>query len=1054
MGAELRIDLLGHFRITRGDTPVTGVHARQQGLLAYLLLNRQRSHSRHELASIFWPDSGDGQALTNLRRELLNLRRALPDADSPIVADAETVRWNQSSACACDVLDFEAAIRRGDLDSLQQAGDLYRGDLLPGCSDEWVVREREYLRRRCIDGLRALVVMLEERRAYADGITYAERILALEPFDEDACRALMRLYALKGDRAAALHTFRTFATRLEQEISAQPDTETRAAYQQLIDATEEPSRETAQLVAPSLIGRRPQWKELLETWRAAAAGRPGFALIRGEAGIGKTRLAEELLEWCGRQGVRTARTRSYAAEGGLPYGPIIDWLRSPAFKAARAQLDAPWRAEVSRLLPEVASERAGLRPTNPMTEPWQRQHLFEALLRAVLLGRGPLLLMLDDLQWCDKDTLEWLHYALRAQPDGRLLIVGTLRTEEEPDNPGLRAFVRDLRALDRLVEIDLGPLSDAETASLAAQVTGRNLDPDLAARVFQRTHGYPLFVVEMARGGLDASPSLPPKMHAIIGERLSHLSPGSRDVAQLAATVGRDFHFDVMREASNLDDAELAGALDELWQRRIIRELGVLTYDFSHDIVRELSYAEIPPATNHLLHRRVAQALELVHASDLDSVSAQVAAHYEQAGRTQKAIQYYRRAADVAGRVSALEDVIRYLSRVLHLLRDQPPGVDRDQEELAILRSLSRALGGARGYFSPEIEAASARMRVLGEALGDPVAVVEGLVGLASVSLLRGRYEDCRKQAQRALAAAEQLGPAHDTLVASGHYISGTVPFTYGELQRAGFHFREVPRLCDPDRPHLLVIGPDVLMFSAAFDAHVLWLAGYPEQAAEQAEAAIERAKRIGHPLSTAVAYSYASLFHQLRRDRSALLTHATKTIEICSQYGIIYYREWGPILLGWAQSETEPEAGTVAIREGLRVLQRLDAYPRRGYYLGLLAQALWRAGRAEEARGTLDAALSHCAQFRDQWWASELHRMRGEMHERPERWFRLALEVARSQGAKSLELRAAVSLARLELARGEEAAARAVLAPIYEWFTEGASDVDLIEARAVLSRL
>jgi DNA-binding SARP family transcriptional activator len=1050
----LRIELLGRFRITYGDTPVAGIHARQQGLLAYLLLNRQRPHSRHEIADLFWPDSRNGQALTNLRRELHNLRRALPHGDSPLAVDSESVQWRESSACTCDVLDFEAAIRRGDLDSLRQAVDLYQGELLPECGDEWVVREREHLRRRCVDGLRTLVTLLEERRDYSEAIANAERILTLEPLDEDACRALMRLYALKGDRAAALHAYRAFAAQLEREIGAQPDAATRAAYQQLIDAVEMPRAEAARAAAPALVGRRHQWKQLLETWRAAAAGRPRFALIRGEAGIGKTRLAEELLEWCARQGVRTARTRSYAAEGGLSYGPIIDWLRAPALKAARVKLDAPWLAEVSRLLPELASERPDLAPPKPMTEPWQRQHLFEALSRAMLHGGGPLLLMLDDLQWCDKDTLEWLHYALRARPDGRLLVVGTLRTEEEPDNPGLRAFVRDLRALDGLLEIEIGPLSDVETASLAAQMTGRSLDSELAARVFQRTHGYPLFVVEMARSGLETPASLPPKMHAIVGERLSLLSPEGRDVAQLAATVGRDFHFDVMREASNLADDALAGALDELWQRRIIRELGALTYDFSHDIVREVAYAEISPATGHLLHRRVAQALELVHAADLDPVSAQLAAHYEQAGRTQKAIQYYRRAADVAGRVFALEDVIRHLSRALDLLRERAPGLDRDREELATLRALSRALGGARGYFSPELEAASTRMLALGETLGEPVAMVEGLLGLGAVNLLRGHYQDALNNGERALAAAARLGPEHTTLVAAGHYHIGTVPFMYGDLERAGFHFREVTSLCGPDRPHFLMIGPDVLMFAAAFDAHVLWLQGYPERACERAQTAIERAGRIGHPMSTAVAYAYASLLHQFRRDRPSLLTHATKTTEICTEYGIIYYREWGPILLGWARSETEPVEGACAIRDGLRVLQRLEAYPRRGYYLGLLAQAVWRAGRADEARGTLDASLAYCAQYGEQWWAAELNRICGEMHETPEPWFRQAIGIAQSQGAKSLELRAAVSLARLQIERGEEAAARALLAPIHDWFTEGANDLDLTEARAVLSRL
>jgi DNA-binding SARP family transcriptional activator len=1060
MEARLRIELLGSFNLTYAGRSVPGVHARQQALLAYLLLNRRRGHSRHEIASLFWPDSGNGQAMTNLRRELHNLRRALSHPDSPLLIDSTCVRWREDGSWTCDVLEFEAALRQGGPDSLRLAADLYQGDLLPDCGDGWVVHEREQLRRQCIDGLKALVALLEQQQAYPDAVASARRILTLEPLDEATCRMLMRLYALQGDRTAALHVFHTCARRLEQELGVQPDAETRAAYQRLIDAAEAPRREIGPTATtPPLVGRGDAWKQLLHTWRNAARGHAHVAVIRGEAGIGKTRLAEELFEWCSRQGISAARTRSYAAEGGLAYGPITDWLRSPGMRSALASLDAPWIAEVSRLLPELMMERADSLTPEPMRESWQRQHLFEALSRAVLShGHNESrvrLLVLDDMQWCDQDTLEWLHYLLRTHSNGRVLIVGTLRTEEEVDNPGLRAFLLALRNLERLIEIDLGSLSQVETTSLATHLVGRPLDQEAAARLFQHTEGHPLFVVEMAHAGLDAPASLSPKIYGLIAARLSRLSPEGRKVAQLAATVGRDFQFDALRAAGDMEEAVLVRGLDELWHRRIIREHGTLTYDFTHDRLREVAYNETAPATRHLLHRRVAQALEQVHASDLDRVSAQLAAHCEQGGLDRKAIDYYRRAADVAGRVFASEDVIRYLSKALELLRARPPGTERNREELIVLLALSRTLGGARGYFSPEIEAASDRIRALGEALGEPAAVVQGLVGLSAVNLLRGRYAESLSQAEQALQRAQQLGPEHGTLLAACHYINATAPSMYGNLDKAGFHFRQIPTLCEPERPHFLIIGPDVLMFGAAFDAHILWLAGYPEKARAQAGAAIARAEQLNHPLSAAVAHAYAALLGQFMRDRSMMLEHAAKATEVCTRYGVIYYREWGPILAAWDRSERAPGEESVAeIRRGLHVLRTLNAYPRRAYYLGLLAQALMRAGRVEEARATLDAALAYCAQSQEQWWSAELHRLRGEIADAPDTWFQQALEIARAQGAKSLELRAAVSLVRLKIERGEETAARGLLAPIYEWFTEGADDADLVEARAILSRL
>lgn len=278
-------------------------------------------------------------------------------------------------------------------------------------------------------------------------------------------------------------------------------------------------------------------------------------------------------------------------------------------------------------------DRPDLPRPEPMTEPWQWQRLFDGLSRAIVSVPRPLLLILDDLQWCDRDTLDWLYYLLRAHAEEKLLITGTLRTEEVPDNPAVADVLTHLRALDRLLEIDLGPLNEAETTALATHVAKRNLDAQVAAELFRRTEGHPLFVVEMARAEPEGATSVPPRVQAVITARLSRLSPPAGDL---------------------------------------------------HDRVREAAYGEAGPAARRLLHKRVAQALELIHGADLDRVSAQLAAHYEQAGQTARAVHFYRRAAEVAARVSASGEAIRHLSRALALLRDLPPDRERDREELAI----------------------------------------------------------------------------------------------------------------------------------------------------------------------------------------------------------------------------------------------------------------------------------------------------------------------------------------------------------------------------------
>lgn len=299
MPSGLRIELLGGFRLAYHGQPVAGVHSRQQALLACLILNRGRPLLRTQVAALFWPDSSDSQALTNLRRELHNLRRALPEADRRLRIEAASVGWHGGPP-SCDVCDFEAAVERGGLDDLQAAVRVYAGDLLPECYDDWIVPERERLRAMLIDTLKRVITGLEERRAYADALQHARRLIALNPLEEGAYRSLMRLHALQGDRAGALRAYHTAATVLQRELQVEPDAETRAVYERLLGAEEPPPQRPATVETPPLVGRRDEWARLLSAWHRAVRGYALMFLIRGEAGIGKTRLAEELAAWCTR----------------------------------------------------------------------------------------------------------------------------------------------------------------------------------------------------------------------------------------------------------------------------------------------------------------------------------------------------------------------------------------------------------------------------------------------------------------------------------------------------------------------------------------------------------------------------------------------------------------------------------------------------------------------------------------------------------------------------------------------------------------------------------
>jgi DNA-binding SARP family transcriptional activator len=487
---SLRICLLGGCSLYYDETPVTGVNtARLQSLLAYLVLHRSAPQSRYHLAFLFWPDSTEAQARTNLRQLLYDLRHALPQADSFLQVDVQTVQWRPDAPFTLDVADFESAVARADQaerarepaslrEALEQAVALYQGDLMPSCYGDWIQEQREALSTVFAEALERLVLLAESQRDYQGAIRHAQHLLRHDPLHEATYRRLMRLFALSGDRAGALHTYHTCATTLQRELGVEPSPATREAYERLLrtDALPSPALPLPAGSA-SLVGREREWAQLQTGWRAANAGRPQLVLLTGEVGIGKTRLAEELIALAERQGIATASARCYAAEGGLAFAPVATWLRARPLPL----LADVWLSEVARLLPELLAERPELAAPGPLAEAWQRQRLFEALAHALIQGNQPLLLLLDDLQWCDRETLEWLHYLMRFDPHARLLVVATLRREDVAVDHPLSTLFDTLCTTEQLTEIELAPLNEAETLSLAEGVAGRKLDPALAA---------------------------------------------------------------------------------------------------------------------------------------------------------------------------------------------------------------------------------------------------------------------------------------------------------------------------------------------------------------------------------------------------------------------------------------------------------------------------------------------------------------------------------------------------------------------------------------------
>lgn len=749
--ATLHLHLLGDFLLVSGDAPVTTFTVpRLQSLLAYLVLQRTAPQDRARLAFLLWPDSNEGQAYSNLRKLLSQLRQTLPQADHFLRADRRSLQWRPTypdSSWTLDVLDLEQALTQAtqaeqarDLktarQALEQTVQLYRGDLLPSCYDEWILPERDRLRQLFSQAAERLIVLLEQERDYDDAISTARRLLRHDPLHEATYHQLMRLYALRGDRAAALRVYHSCATTLERELGTEPSEAIRQAYQALLQMD---GFSSAKATAPmprgttaTLVGRKPEWGQLQMAWRRTASGHSHLVVLSGEAGIGKTRLAEEMVAWVSRQGMATAHARCYAAEGRLAYTPVTAWLNADAVQMSLPAMDDIWLTGVARLVPVLLAKRPGLPRPDPMTEGWQRQRFFEALARALLGARQPLLLLLDDLQWCDQETLEWLHYLLRFELRAQVLLLATVRSEEtQPEHP-LMSFLGTLQREGLLTEIALGPLNTTETTALAERIAGHQLDPALANDLYQETEGNPLFVVEMMRAGTleqhvanmphslltHPTSQLPPTVQTVLTARLAQLSPLARELASLAAVIGQEFSFAVLARASSISEEALVQGLDELWQRRVVREQSVGTfeaYDFSHDKLRELAYVSLSPTHRRLLHRRVAEALEEANKGDLDAVSSQVAAHYERAGLPARAIPYYQQAGEVASRVYAHAEAIAAFQRATALLEVTSPERPKPERRGEVPASLYEHLGDVLEVTGKHAEARQAYRQAMAQ---------------------------------------------------------------------------------------------------------------------------------------------------------------------------------------------------------------------------------------------------------------------------------------------------------------------------------------------------
>ncbi len=1009
----LTVRLLGGFDLDSADGLPAIDSQRLQSLLAHLVLRRGEKLSRERLAYLFWPDSEEAQARTNLRKAIHHLRNALPEPNSYLKSESSTVSWRVDAPARLDFAEFEelsADSRRAsgpgdERRSLEAAIELYRGDLLPECYDNWIVPERERFRGEFLGALERLAELVEDEGDYRGAIPFAKRLVEDDPLNEGACGRLMRLHALSGDRAAALRVYHALATSLARDTGVEPGPETTAAYERLLEAGDvEPSPRPRDGL-PMMVGRAEQLQALRAAWREALGGEARLVAITGDAGIGKSRLAEEFLGWVASQGYETASSRCYAAAGGLAYAPIVEFLRSTPIAARLRQLDDTWLVELARLVPELLEERPELSRPSPLTADWQRARLLDTASRGLLGSGSPLLLVIDDLQWCDTETIDWLRYLLASRPDAPLLVVTTARSEELQAEHPAQELLLQARGSGHAVELGLGPLDVAETEALARSASGRDLGEAGTAAIFRETEGNPLFVVEWSRAGLAAETAkVPAKVQSVIEARLGQLSPDGQELAGLAAAVGRAFSFALISRASSRSEEQLADSMDELTSRGIIRELGDDAYDFSHDKLRQAAYGRIGSPRRRMMHRRVAQALERGTA-DLDAVAGELAAHLEQAGWAERAAAFYAQAAEVAHRVYSNERAIGLFEKALALLAAEPAAEARDAQELALRTALGAPLVSIEGYGAPRVHDNYRRSAELCERLGTPPEPPV-LRGLALVSITRGELLRARELGEQLL----ERGEREDEVMVrvEGNYVLGVTSFWLGEFAVAR---RQLERAIAEYRPgdamtYLAMYSQDPRIVCLSRLAYVLHYLGESEQAEERARDAIRHAEELEHPFSLAYALNFTAWLaidmgeHELARER------AERMAAVADDQQLGFIQPMGTILRGWFLArEGQTDEAVALIGEGL------DAYARSGwtlyrpYALALLARVCIDAGRTDDARAAITEALDLSNRTGQRSGEAELRLLEGELLRvegggDPGACFRAARELGERQGA------------------------------------------------------
>ena len=539
-----------------------------------------------------------------------------------------------------------------------------------------------------------------------------------------------------------------------------------------------------------------------------------------------------------------------------------------------------------------------------------------------------------------------------------------------------------------------------------------------------------------------------------------------KGLAQLGATLGREFSYELLRAVSPWDEETVQRGLHQLVEAEFLYQRGgppQATYLFKHALIQDTAYQSLLRSTRQQFHQRIAQVLE-AQFSDLCEMQPELLAHhYTEAGVMAHAIPYWQQAGQRAVQRSAHAEAIAHFRKGLDLLKILPDSSERAQQELGLQVALGPALMVTKGWGAPEVEPVYARARELSQQVEESPELFPILWGLWRFYLVRAEYQTARALAEQCLSLAQRVNDTALLLLA--HQVLGATAYILGEESLSRVHLEQGLALYDPQehRPLAFRYGLDLGVWCLSYVPHPLWLLGYPDQALQRSREALTLAQELSHPVSLAAALFYRAITHYWRRESDAVQECAEAAIALASEQGFALYLAVGTAMRGWALSmQGRAEEGTTQLRQGMAALQAMGVKLDSPRFLGMLAEAHDGIGQAEEGLRLLAEALRVADNTGEHYYKAELCRLKGDLllaqssaqMDEAEACFRQALDIARQQQAKSLELRAAMSLSRLWQRQGKRTEAYELLAPVYSWFTEGFDTADLQDARALLETL